>query len=93
MRIFIITSPGLSVGRPGQRRTDEQLGMTDDQIDQFCEAGHAVEVYGTEGPAVGRVAVDEPVDEPDAITERAAQVESLADQGLDPKAEKKPRGG
>lgn len=58
MRTFVIVSPGLSVGRPGQHVTVEELGMDDDDIDLFCEAGHAVELYA-DGPPAGRVKVDE----------------------------------
>lgn len=46
MRSFVIVSPGLSAGRPGQHVTADRLRMDDDQLDAFVEAGHAIEIYG-----------------------------------------------
>ena len=44
MREFIVTNPNLSVGKPGDIVTAEQLKMSDDKLDEFVAAGHAVEV-------------------------------------------------
>ena len=44
MREFIVTNPNLSVGKPGDIVTAEQLNMSDDKLDEFVAAGHAVEV-------------------------------------------------
>lgn len=48
MRSFVITMPGLSVARPGQIRSADELGMDDDQLDAFVEAGYALEVFSEE---------------------------------------------
>lgn len=48
MREFVITSPGLSIGRPGQHLTGEELRMDDDQLDAFVQAGYAFELSGSD---------------------------------------------
>lgn len=44
MRQFIVTNPNLSVGRPGDIVTAEQLRMTDEKLDDWVEAGYGVEI-------------------------------------------------
>jgi len=48
MRSFVITMPGLSVAKPGQIRSADELDMDDDQLDAFVEAGYAQEVFSEE---------------------------------------------
>ena len=50
MREFIITNPNLSVGRPGDIVTADQLKMADDKLDDFVAAGHAIEVGAIANP-------------------------------------------
>jgi hypothetical protein len=50
MRKFVIVSPGLSVGKPGTHVTADRLNMNDEQLDQFCDVGHAVEIHTPRPP-------------------------------------------
>ena len=50
MREFIITNPNLSVGRPGDIVTADQLRMTDDKLDDFVAAGHALSLIHISEP-------------------------------------------
>lgn len=45
MRKFVILTPGLSVGRPRTTVTQAQLRMSDDKLDEFLQAGHAIEIH------------------------------------------------
>lgn len=63
MREFIITNPNLSVGRPGDIVTADQLRMTDDKLDEWVAAGFGMEVGGISDPIAW--ADDLPVEEPD----------------------------
>jgi len=55
MRTFVIVTPGLSVGRPGSHVRADKLHMDDDKLDEFVEAGHAIEVFDERSPRpVGR---------------------------------------
>jgi hypothetical protein len=44
MRRFIVTNPNLSVGRPGDIVTSDELKMSDDKLDEWVDAGHGIEV-------------------------------------------------
>lgn len=46
-RRFIIRTPYQSVGRPGTEVGASRLGMTDEQLDEWVDAGHATEVFRT----------------------------------------------
>lgn len=41
----MITTPGLSAGKPGATVSAADLQMDDDQLDAFVEAGHAIEIH------------------------------------------------
>ena len=45
MREFIVTNPNLSVGKPGDVVTAEQLRMSDEKLDEWVHAGHGVEMF------------------------------------------------
>ena len=45
MRRFVITNPNLSVGRSGDIVTASQLNMDDDKLDEFVDAGYAMELH------------------------------------------------
>lgn len=61
MRSFVITQPGLSVGKPGTYLTAAELRMDDDKLDAFVEAGYAIEIHN-DGEPRGRMYVDAPDD-------------------------------
>ena len=63
MRTFVIQSPGLSVGRPGAVVTAVQLRMDDDKLDQFVEAGYAIEIHGPKPKQADDEVPDTPLDE------------------------------
>lgn len=44
MRQFIITNPNLTVGKPGDIVTSDQLRMTDAKLDEWVSAGYGVEI-------------------------------------------------
>lgn len=50
MRQFIVTNPNLSVGKPGDVVTSEQLHMSDEKLDEWVKAGYATEIH--DGPVV-----------------------------------------
>ena len=51
MRRFIVINPNLSVGKPGDIVTADQLQMSDDKLDAWADAGHGIEVVtATAGP-------------------------------------------
>lgn len=50
MRRFIVTNPNLSVGRPGDVVTADQLRMTDAKLDEWVAAGFGTEVFEWTGP-------------------------------------------
>jgi len=45
MRTFVISAPGLSMGKPGTIVGADQMRMDDDKLDAFVEAGYAVEIH------------------------------------------------
>lgn len=45
MRRIVITSPGLTIGAQGTVLTAERMGMDDDRIDEFIEAGYGHELF------------------------------------------------
>lgn len=52
MRRFIVTNPNLSVGRPGDIVTAEQLNMSSEaKLDEWVKAGHGVELVTAEPAA------------------------------------------
>lgn len=55
MRQFIVTNPNLSVGKPGDVVTSEQLGMSDEQLNVWVEAGYGIEIAPGDD-----IAADEP---------------------------------
>jgi hypothetical protein len=44
-RQFVIVTPHQSVGKPGTRVGASRLGMTDEQLDDWVDAGHATEIH------------------------------------------------
>lgn len=46
MRRFVVTSPNLTVGSPGDIVDADELYMDDDQLDEWCDAGYGMELYG-----------------------------------------------
>ena len=54
-RRFVIVTPHQSVGRPGTEVTASQLNMTDEQLDDWVDAGHAREIHVNTGPAPASV--------------------------------------
>lgn len=50
MRSFVIVSPGLTLGRPGAHVGADKMGMDDDRLDAFVEAGHAIEIHDDDNP-------------------------------------------
>lgn len=56
MRRFIVTNPNLSVGRPGDIVTSDQLKMSDDKLDEWVAASFGIEI--DEAP----LRFDEPAD-------------------------------
>lgn len=63
MRRIVVTTPGLSVGKQGAVLTAEQLGMDDDKIDEFIEAGYGTELFGGQDPAPEQTTIDQPADQ------------------------------
>ena len=49
-RLFIIKSPNLTFGPPGTTISGDKLRMTDEKLDAFVDAGHAIEVGLPEAP-------------------------------------------
>jgi len=45
MRRFVVTNPNLSVGKSGSIVDADELNMNDDQLDAWCDAGYAMELY------------------------------------------------
>ena len=45
MRLFVLNSPNLSVGRQGDIVDADQLRMNPDKLDEFVAAGYATEVF------------------------------------------------
>lgn len=54
-RRFVIVTPHQSIGRPGTEVTASQLNMTDEQLDDWVDAGHAREIHVRVGPAPSAV--------------------------------------
>lgn len=46
MRLFVVTSMNLTVGSPGDIVDADELYMDDDQLDEWCDAGYGMELYG-----------------------------------------------
>lgn len=44
-RRFVIVTPHQSVGVPGTEVTSQRLGMNDEQLDDWVDAGHATEIF------------------------------------------------
>lgn len=78
MRTFVIVSPGLSAGRQGRHVTAAELRMSDDKLDAFVQAGHAIEVFDERDRPRRPAPVDTPLDD-------------LADTSLDDLADKPKR--
>lgn len=44
-RRFVIVTPHQSVGPPGTEVLASQLGMNDEKLDEWVDAGHATEIH------------------------------------------------
>lgn len=78
MRHFVLRSRVLAAGPYGSHRTSDQLGMTDDKLDEFVAAGYAVEVVVDEAKLASRPQL------PAGNATRTEWVTYAVSQGVDP---------
>lgn len=45
MRTLVVTRRFLTAGKPGETKTIEQLGWTDEMFDEFCDADNGMEIH------------------------------------------------
>ena len=84
MRTFVIVTPGLSIGKQGSHLTAAQMRMSDDKLDAFVEAGHAIEVFDEASPPAEGEAPD------DVDLDELASSGQLPDLGVGDKVEPEP---
>lgn len=67
MRTFIITAPGLSAGRRGDHVTLDDLGMDDETVDGWLEAGFGVELHDETGSHLASTVTTEVVEDAEPV--------------------------